>query len=408
MSEARDPTDPRIDLALRWRLVLGRHADTPLRSTPPTSGEDGDGEGEPGDAGEGDGGSSAAGVGEDGGLGDEIDLALEYIYDREFSARAHQQHGGGGGDGLSIPAWLSRIRRLFPQEAAEVLERDALHRYGLTELVTDPEILARARPSQDLVRAILQFKHRMPPEVLEVARGIVREVVDALSESLTDSTHRALGGRSRDADRPPVRTWRNLDPHRTIRRNLRHWDREAGRLVLHDVHFRHRSRARGRWRVVVAVDQSGSMVDSLIHASVMAAVFAGLPSIDVRMLLWDHRQVDVSELVHDPLEVLMGAQLGGGTDLLPALEWCRAQVVEPERTVLVVISDFFLWSHKAECLALADALREDGVRCLGLCALDTDSRPAYDERFARGLVDAGWFVAAMTPKRLVEHLGRVL
>jgi hypothetical protein len=118
--------------------------------------------------------------------------------------------------------------------------------------------------------------------------------------------------------------------------------------------------------------------------------------------------VDMSAHVDDPLEVLMGAQLGGGTDLLPALEWCSEQITEPERTLLVVISDWFIWSHKSECLALAQSLHEAGVNCLGLCALNTDVRPVYDTTFAQRLVDAGWFVAALTPKKLVEKLGPIL
>ncbi|MFT4622478.1 MAG: hypothetical protein ACI8PZ_001134 [Myxococcota bacterium] len=393
MDEARDQHDARIDLALRWRLVLGRHAEEPLELDPS----------EPGDGPESDGGA----VDDPRGEARALDVSLDYIYDREFSQRAHQQ-GGGGGDGLSIPAWLGGVRELFPAEAIEVLERDALHRYGLTELVTDPEILARARPTQELVKAILQFRHKMPPDVLAIARGVVRQVVDALAETLTRDTHAALHGRASARERPPARTWRNLDYRRTIRRNLRNWDADRSRLVLHDVHFRHNAHTRGRWNVIIAVDQSGSMVDSLIHAAVTAAVFAGLPAVDVKLLLWDHRLVDMSAQAHDALEVLMGAQLGGGTELLPALQWCAAQVVEPERTLLVVISDWFVWSHKAECLTLAKDLHDDGIHCLGLCALNTDVRPVFDEVFARGLADAGWFVAASTPRELVGRIGRIL
>ena len=386
--------DPRIDLAMRWRLVLGRHSEAPL----PLEGEDGD-------RAEDSGTDPVAAV-----MGEAraLDASLDYIYDREFTERSHQQQAGSGGAGLSIPAWLSGVRRLFPREAVEVLERDALHRYGLTELVTDPEILGRATPSQELVKAILQFKHKMRPDVLEVARGVVREVVEGLSEALSREAEAALHGRTDARERPPPRTWRNLDHRRTIRRNLRHWDTDNERLVLHDVHFHHRSRQRGRWRVIVAVDQSGSMLDSLIHAAVTAAVFTGLPALDVKLLLWDHRLVDLSAHAADPLDVLMGAQLGGGTELLPALRWCAEQVVEPERTLLIVISDWFVWSHKSECLALAKELHDAGVRCLGLCALDTSVRPVYDEAFARRLADAGWFVAALTPRKLVERVGKIL
>ncbi|MCA9493344.1 MAG: VWA domain-containing protein, partial [Myxococcales bacterium] len=153
---------------------------------------------------------------------------------------------------------------------------------------------------------------------------------------------------------------------------------------------------------------SGSMTDSLIHSAVMAGIFAGLPAVQVSLVLWDHRIVDVSEHVHDPLEILMNVQLGGGTDLLPALEYCAALVTEPERTLFVVLSDFQVWGDRQPMLELAADLVGAGVRAMGLLALDADGHPAHDERFARDLADRGWFVASLTPARLAEHVGRVL
>lgn len=374
-----------VDAALRWRLVLGRHAEAPLPMKPTEGAPEGAGERE-----------------------EALDDALEFLYDREFAQRAHREAGTGFGKGLSVPRWLDQVREIFPVEAARVLERDALHRYGLEELVTDPEVLQRAEATPELVKAILTFKHRMTAPVLEQARRIVREVVATMRADLEADCLPALTGAPGDPRVPPARTYRNVDWHGTIRRSLDRWDPDRGRLVPERVRFHHRQRGRSPWRVVIAVDQSGSMLDSLIHASVMAAIFATMPSLTVHLVLWDHRVVDVSHLVEDPLAVLMGSQLGGGTRLVPALRHCASLITEPHKTVLVVVSDFFLFGESDAALTLCRELHEAGVKGLGLCALDTDGRAVFDETFARRLAAAGWSVAALTPKRLAEHVGRLL
>jgi len=376
--------DPRAEVELRWRLVLGRHAEEPLPM-------DAQGEGHP------ERGDDA-----------ELDQALEFLYDRSFADRAHQSVGDAQGQGLTVHRWLHQVRGLFPEEACRVLERDALHRYGLTELVTDPAVLAEAEPTPELLAAILTFKDQMPSAVLHQARRIVREVLAKLQLELEMQCLPALTGGRIDPRVPPARTYRNIDWHGTIRRNLDRWDADQQRLVPERMRFHHRQRGRSPWTIVLAVDQSGSMVDSLIHTAILAAILAGLPAVKVHLVLWDHRVLDMSEQVHDPLEVLMATQLGGGTKLAPALRHCAGLVRDPRRTAMVVLSDFFLFGDGAESLRLAAELHEAGVRGLGLLALDEVGRPQHDEAFAKQLADVGWTVAALTPRKLAELLGPML
>ncbi len=401
--ELPDPTDPdalepdrRVEAALRWRLVLGKYSDDALPIEP----DDDSGDGAPSDEGSGDLADRVLEA-------EQLDRTLEYIYDREFAKRAHRQAGSGDGHhGLTVPAWLSGVRTLFPREAVEVLERDALTRYGMHELVTDPDVLREAEPNQDLLKAILTFRHKMGGEVLDVARTVVRDVVNQMAEDLRTECAPALQGTFDPENRPPPRTWRNVDWHRTIRGNLDRWDPEAEQLGINRVRFRHRQAGRGNWRIVFAVDQSGSMLDSVIHAAVMGAIFASMPSVTCHLVLWDHRVVDLTHLVNDPLEVLMTTQLGGGTQLFPALQYCAGLVSEPDKTLMVVLSDWFLYGEATQCLELASELHDAGVRCLGLCALDTEARPVYDEAFARRLAGVGWSVAALTPRKLAEHVAK--
>lgn len=402
--------DQQVEQAMRWRLVLGRFADERLGERRLTrfqaGGLDVD------EAGSGDGGAP-------GGEGDDpldlmrteggrMDGALEYIYDREYARRAHRTSSGGASSGLSVPAWLAGVRDLFPSEAVHVIERDALQRYGMTELVTDPDILRQAERSDELLKAILQFKHMMTGDVLEAAREVVREVVATIAERLVGETRAALTGVHEPDLRPPPRTFRNTDWKKTILRNLKNYDQERERLIADRIFYKHRSRQKSSWTVIVAVDQSGSMMDSLIHSSVMAAIFASLPNVKAHLVLWDTRVVDASDMIDDPMEVLMGCQLGGGTEMLPAMQYCAGLITEPEKTIFVLISDWFIWGEVAECLNLAHELSEAGVRGVGLCALDADANPVYDPEFASKLADCGWFVAAMTPKNLAEHIGKII
>ena len=297
---------------------------------------------------------------------------------------------------------------MFPDAAARVLEADALHRYGLTELLTDPEVLRAAEPTEELLRAILMFKDRMPPPVLDEARLIVRRVLEALRGRIERQSLPALQGRRGERQQAPLKTFRNVDWHGTIRRNLRRWDVQERRLVPERLRFHHRQQRRSAWRVIIAVDQSGSMVDSLVHAAIVAAIMASLPAVTVHLLLWDHRVVDMSDHVHDPLEVLMSSQLGGGTRMLPALRAAAALVTEPRQTVLAVVSDFFLMAERGAVLRMGEELMDAGITCLGLGALDDLGRSTFDEAYGRQLAAVGWRMGAWTPKALVEELAHTL
>jgi hypothetical protein len=390
-AEAQDGAQ--VEQAIRWRLVLGGFAEAHL------------------------GFDTLGSQGEGAALNDDlanlltearaVDTPLSYIYDREHEQRAHRGEPGSG-SGLSVPMWLNKVRTLFPREAVQVMEQDALNRYGLKELVTDPEILRRSEPTQDLLKSILQFKHLMKGEVLVAARDMVDQIIGQLRTSLEDDCRPALHGPIDPLGQSPMRTFRNTDWRRTIAKNLKHFDKERGRLIADRIYFKNRQRKRSDWRIIIAVDQSGSMTDSLIHSAVMAAIFAGLPSTQVHLVLWDHRMMDVTHLANDPLEVLMSCQLGGGTQMLPAMQYCSELITTPHRTIFCMLSDWYIFGEAQKCLALAKSLTEAGVHGIGLSALDAECRPVYDERFAKQLAGCGWFVAALTPKKLAEHIGRMI
>lgn len=396
MSEPNPQASDEVDLQ-RWRLILGRFAEQQL-------GQCGSRE------------SRTA----------RMDRVLDYLYGREYRGRgvrgvdgrgrgsrgdSHDIDSRLGGDAaslLSVPEWIREVRELFPNDTAEIIQRHALDRYGMTELVTDAEVLQRLEPSYELLKAILAFKGMMQGEVLEVARRIVREIVEDLRRKLAKEVRQALWGRLNKQRRSRLKVLRNLDWRRTVRDNLKNYDLQRNQLVLGALHFFSRVDHHMPWHIIMAVDCSGSMMDSVIHSAVMAGIFRGLPSLRVSLMAFDTAVVDLSDSVDDPTELLMSVQLGGGTDIGGALSYCETLVRTPTRTIVVLVTDFCEGGVPNRMLASIRRLCESGVKVLGLAALDAVAQPAYDRQMAEECVACGAEVAALTPQRLAEWLGRVL
>src|SRR5262249_46805667 len=256
----------------RWRLVLGRYAHESL-------------------------GASLNG-GEQ-----RMDRALEFLYGREYAGRGVRPEAGPIGPGsldpsqLNVPDWLNEVRDLFPREAAETVEKHALDRYGLSELVTDAKTLERLEPNTDLLRMLLTFRGRLKGDVLNVAKKVIRQVVEDIKRRLANDIRRTLAGRINRFRHSPIRLSQNFDPKGTIRANLKNHDVERGQLVVDRPKFFDRNTRRLPWHVILCVDQSGSMAASVIHSAVMAGILSGIPSIAVRLVVFDTAVVDLSQHV---------------------------------------------------------------------------------------------------------------
>ncbi len=339
-----------------------------------------------------------------------MERVLDYLYGREYGGRGVRtdRQGGPGESVLAIPEWLHDVRELFPKETVEVLERHALERYGMTELVTDEQVLQKLEPNYELLKAVLSFRQLMSPKVLEVARKIVRQVVEELRRKIAKDVRQVLWGRLNRQRRSRLKVARNLDFHRTIRENLKHYDAERKQIILQSLLFFSRVEHHMPWHIIMAVDCSGSMMDSVIHSAVMAGIFKGLPALRVSLVAFDTAVVDLTDQVDDPVEVLMSVHLGGGTDIAGALGYCETLVRSPTRTILVLVTDFFEGGPPERMIAAIRRLRESGARVLGLAALDSEANAAYDRQMAERCVDAGAEVAALTPRRLAEWMARVL
>lgn len=366
---------------LRWRLVLGEGAEQALGCTPQ-------------------------------GLEAEQDQALAFLYDREYGAGRNirrsqrsemDRKGSLDASQLTVPDWINKIHELFPKSTIERLERDALERYQLEEMVTNPEVLQRAQPSQTLLKAVLQTKHLMNQEVLAMARSLVRKVVEDLIQKLAREVQAIFTGAVDRRRRSALRVAKNFDAKTTLRRNLANYHPQEKRLYLKTPYFYARIRRQAdRWQIIILVDQSGSMLDSVIHSAVMASIFWGMGTLRTHLVLFDSSVVDVTADCTDPVETLMKVQLGGGTDIAAAMQYAATLVDNPRQTIVVLITDFYEGGSEAQLISVTKGLCESGVNVLGLAALDDRAEPNYDRDLAARMVRAGAEVAAMTPNQLVQ------
>ena len=340
-----------------------------------------------------------------------MDAALDFLYGREYEGRGLRKEGGPGSLDASQPTlvnWLGEVRELFPRDTAETIEKHALDRYGLTELLTDPRTLERLEPNQQLLKTLLSVRGHLKDNVLHMAKRIVRQVVEELRRKLESEVRQALAGRLNRHRHSPMAIAQNFDAMGTVRRNLKHYDAERKRLVVEQLRFFERNTRRLPWDIVLCIDQSGSMADAVIHSAVMAGILAGLPAFRVKLVVFDTSIVDLSDHVDDPVEVLMKVQLGGGTDIAQAVRYCSQRIENPHRTVFILISDFCEGGSPSELIREVRKLAEARVKMIGLASLDGEANPYYDRQMAQRLAGSGMEIAALTPQRLAQWLARVV
>lgn len=370
----------------RWRLVLGEPGDAALGGRPLAA-------------------ETAA-----------RDAALEWLYGRDEELgrrgvrRAGSRYGGDGPTTLTTVDWLDDITRLFPRETIERLQRDAVERYEIHDVVTNPAVLERVEPNQALLRAVLRTKHLMNPQVLRLARRIVEAVIRQLMDQLATEVRVAFtGARARRPSR--FRQARNFDVRRTINANLGHYRPEEQQLFIETPYFFSRTRQHiDQWQVILLVDQSGSMTDSVIHSAVTAACLWGLPGVRTHLVAFDTDIVDLTSEVDDPVELLMKVQLGGGTNIGRAVDYAAQLIEQPRRAIVALITDFYEGGSEERLVRAVRGLVEQGTKVLGLAALDQQANPVYDRGAAQRLADVGASVGAMTPGELAtfvaEQVGR--
>jgi Mg-chelatase subunit ChlD len=321
-----------------------------------------------------------------------MDRTLSAVYGEEGGRSA-----GLGGSAPKVARWLGDIRTYFPSSVVRVMQRDAIDRLGLGTLLAEPEMLEAVEADVHLVGTLLSLGRAMPESSKETARLVVRKVVEQLERRLATRTRATLTGaldRSARVSRP---RHRDIDWNRTIRANLGNYLPEYRTVVPERLIGYGRAAQSVKKEVILCIDQSGSMAASVVYASVFGAVLASMRSLSTRLVVFDTNVVDLTDQLEDPVDVLFGTQLGGGTDINRALAYCQGQITRPADTVLVLISDLYEGGIRQEMLKRVAAMKGSGVQCVALLALSDEGAPAYDREHAAALAELGVPAFACTP-----------
>jgi Mg-chelatase subunit ChlD len=328
------------------------------------------------------------------------DASLAALYDAERT-------GGLGASNPNVARWLGDIRDFFPASVVQVMQQDALERLKLRQMLLEPELLEAVEPDVHLVANIVSLARVMPARTKDTARRVVRKVVDELEARLKEPMRQAISGSLNRAERNHRPRLNEIDWHRTIRANLHRYLPEQRTVVAEKLvgYARKRSALRD---VVLCVDQSGSMAASVVYAGIFAAVMASLRAVRTRMVVFDTEVADLTDEAQDPVDLLFGVQLGGGTDINRALAYCQGVIDRPEKSILVLITDLYEGGNQAEMLKRAAALKAAGVNMICLLALADNGAPGYDQRNAERFAALDIPTFACTPDRFPELMAAAI
>ncbi|MFD7605220.1 VWA domain-containing protein [Streptomyces mirabilis] len=306
--------------------------------------------------------------------------------------------------GTGGPGRTPDLSRLIPAIGPELgaIEADLVKRMRLREVLADPELAAQLTPSMSLIEQLLRDKNNLSGVALANAKALIRRFVDEVAQVLRTQVEKTSVG-ALDRSVPPKRVFRNLDLDRTIWKNLTNWSPEEERLYVDRLYYRHTARKTTPQRLIVVVDQSGSMVDSMVNCTILASIFAGLPKVDVHLIAYDTQALDLTAWVHDPFETLLRTNLGGGTDGTVAMALAQPKIAEPRNTVVVWISDFYEWRSEPLFDSMA-AIHRSGAKFIPVGSVTSSGRGSVNPWFRERFKDLGTPVLSGHIRKLVHEL----
>ncbi len=329
-----------------------------------------------------------------------IDKSLDALYDSERS-------GGLGSSSPKVARWLGDIRNYFPSSVVKVMQQDALERLNLRQMLLQPEMLSAVEPDVHLVADLLSLSSIMPEKTKDTARQVVRRVVEELQRKLTNPTQQAVMGSLNRAIRNRRPRHHEIDWNRTIRANLKHYQPEY-RTIIPEVRIGYGRKRSNLRNIILCIDQSGSMATSVVYAGIFGAVLASLAAIQTRIVVFDTAVVDLTDEAQDPVELLFGTQLGGGTDINQALAYCQSFIQQPQDTILVLISDLYEGGDRKQMLKRVAAILNSGVQLVTLLALNDEGAPMYDHRIAEEFALMGSPAFACSPDKFPDLMAAAI
>jgi len=329
-----------------------------------------------------------------------VDRALDALYGE--SAKA-----GLGSSAPKVSRWLGDIRKYFNKETVQIMQKDAFERLGIERMLLEPELLQTVEADINLVSTLISLNKVIPTKTRETARLVVKKVLDQLIQKMQHPMREAVMGALSSAFRNRRPKLNEIDWHRTIKLNLKHYQPDYKSIIPQNL-IGHGKKGQSLRNVILCVDQSGSMAASVVYSSVFGAVLASIPSLKTKMIVFDTAVADLTKELHDPVDLLFGAQLGGGTDINKALGYAEQQVENPNDTILILISDLYEGGNASEMLKRAGRLKASGVQFICLLALDDEGIPAYDKAIAEKLSAFGIPVFGCSPNVFPDLMAAVI
>lgn len=316
---------------------------------------------------------------------------------------------GLGRSAPKVAKWLGDIREFFPSSVVQVVQKDAFERLGLKQMLLESEFLSAMQADVHLVADLVSLRSAMPDKTLDTARVVVKKVVDEMLAKLQNKTTEAVKGAVNKAKRTHRPRHADIDWGRTIQANLRHYQADYQTVIPETlIGFMRQNRQTELDEVILCVDQSGSMATSVVYSAIFAAVLASIPALKTRLVCFDTVVLDLTDELADPVQVLFGVQLGGGTDINQAVAYCANKVEHPAKTHLVLITDLYEGGNEKELIARVANLKRQGVNVIVLLALSDDGRPAYDEQLAKVMASLDCPVFACTPDEFPDMMAIAL
>lgn len=345
----------------------------------------------------------------------EIDETLNFLYDREYT-----QNGGYSLDNfnnsnsskeksaLTVPKWISKVKKLFPKETVEIMQKQALEKYKLTEILTDENILKEIEPNIELLKNILTFKDMMSQNVKKLAYDIVKKTLEEIKNKMEVEIKKVFYGKKLPNSNTTNKIFKNLDIKKTIRYNLKNYDIKNKTIFIDKLFFNQNIKKYNPYNIIILIDESGSMLDSVIYSSIMASIFANLPYLSIKLIIFDISVVDLSEHIKEPIDILFKVQLGGGTNIAQALEYAKKITFAPDKTIVLLISDLFDSNDYKLMYKNANDIIEAGSKLIVLTALDYNANSIYDKEAARYFSKIGAKVGALTPSKLSKWISGII
>jgi Mg-chelatase subunit ChlD len=330
----------------------------------------------------------------------QMDKALEALYDND-------RKGGLGPSSPNVARWLGDIRSFFPSTVVQVMQQDALKRLNLTQMLFEKEMLENVTPDVHLVATLMTLSRVIPEKTKDTARAVVRKVVDELLRKLAQPTQQAIVGSLNRSARNRRPRHHEINWPVTIQKNLKHYQPEY-KTIIPETRIGYGRKRSAMKDVVLCIDQSGSMGSSVVYSGIFGSVMASIPAIKTKMVVFDTAVVDLTEELTDPVELLFGVQLGGGTDINLALTYCQQIVTRPADTVMVLVTDLYEGGDPAGMRKRATELVAAGVQLVVLLALNDDGAPGYDHGNAQFLANIGVPVFACTPDKFPDLMAAAL